>query len=98
MRLNRSIGALISSHPKANCYELPPPEACLYFRSMADTNRFELSFVPEVSEHLIFVSLLARSRESIKQGKGLLHEDFWKAVAARTPEKVETTRGTVLPA
>lgn len=34
-----------------------------------------------------FRSLLARSRESIKQGKGLSREDFWKAVAERTQEK-----------
>lgn len=36
-----------------------------------------------------FQSLLARSRESIKQGKGLSGEDFWKAVAERTPEKAK---------
>jgi prevent-host-death family protein len=36
-----------------------------------------------------FQSLLARSRESIKEGKGLSRDDFWKAVAERTPETVE---------
>ncbi len=36
-----------------------------------------------------FQSLLARSRESIKQGRGLSREDFWKAVAERTPNKAE---------
>lgn len=41
-----------------------------------------------------FRSLLARSRESIKQGKGLSREDFWKAVAERTPDKVEAAQTT----
>ena len=36
-----------------------------------------------------FQSLLARSRKSIKQGKGLSQEDFWKAVAERTQDKTE---------
>jgi prevent-host-death family protein len=33
-----------------------------------------------------FQRLLARSRDSIKQGKGLSQEDFWKAVAEHAPE------------
>lgn len=36
-----------------------------------------------------FQGLLARSRESIKRGKGLSREDFWKAVAERTSEKAK---------
>ena len=36
-----------------------------------------------------FRSLLARSRESIEHGKGLTSEDFWKAVAERTPNQAE---------
>jgi prevent-host-death family protein len=40
-----------------------------------------------------FRSLLARSRESIKQGKGLSREDFWKAVAERTQDKTEAAQG-----
>ena len=36
-----------------------------------------------------FQSLLARSRESITQGKGLSQEDFWKAVAERTQDRNE---------
>ena len=35
-----------------------------------------------------FQSLLARSRESIKQGKGLSQEDFWKAVAERIQDRL----------
>ncbi len=35
-----------------------------------------------------FRSLLAQSRDSIQQGKGLPCEDFWQAVAQRAPEKV----------
>jgi prevent-host-death family protein len=34
-----------------------------------------------------FQSLLARSRQSIKSGKGLSREDFWKAVAERGQDK-----------
>ena len=39
-----------------------------------------------------FQSLLARSRESIKQGKGLSQEDFWKAVAERTQDRKEVVQ------
>ena len=39
-----------------------------------------------------FQSLLARSRESIKQGKGLSQEDFWKAVAKRTQDRTEAVQ------
>ena len=38
-----------------------------------------------------FRSLLARSRESIKRGKGLSREDFWKAVAEGAQHKNEAT-------
>jgi prevent-host-death family protein len=41
-----------------------------------------------------FQSLLARSRESIKQGKGLSREDFWKAVAERTQDKTEAAQSS----
>jgi prevent-host-death family protein len=34
-----------------------------------------------------FQSLLVRSRQSIKSGKGLSREDFWKAVAERSQDK-----------
>jgi len=34
-----------------------------------------------------FQSLLAKSRQSIKSGKGLSREDFWKAVAERAQDK-----------
>jgi prevent-host-death family protein len=34
-----------------------------------------------------FQGLLTRSRQSIKGGKGLSREDFWKAVAERTQDK-----------
>ena len=36
-----------------------------------------------------FQSLLARSRKSVKQGKGLSREDFWKAVAERAHDTNE---------
>lgn len=36
-----------------------------------------------------FQRLLARSRASIKEGKGLSHDDFWRAVAERTSDAVE---------
>lgn len=36
-----------------------------------------------------FQSLLARSRASIKEGKGLSRDEFWEAVADRMPEAVE---------
>ena len=39
-----------------------------------------------------FQSLLARSRKSIKQGKGLSQEDFWKAVAERTQDRTEAVQ------
>ncbi len=39
-----------------------------------------------------FQSLLARSRKSIKQGKGLSQEDFWKAVAKRTQDRTEAVQ------
>lgn len=45
-----------------------------------------------------FQSLLARSRESIQQGKGLAREDFWKAVAERAPDKAAATQGALAPA
>jgi len=38
-----------------------------------------------------FQSLLAKSRQSIKSGKGLSREDFWKAVAERAQHKSEAT-------
>ena len=41
-----------------------------------------------------FQSLLARSSKSIKQGKGLSQEDFWKAVAERTQDKTEAVQDT----
>jgi prevent-host-death family protein len=34
-----------------------------------------------------FQSLLNESRRSIKAGKGVSHEDFWKSVAQRHPAK-----------
>ena len=36
-----------------------------------------------------FQALLAKSRESIKAGKGLSSRDFWKAVATRYGERVD---------
>ena len=39
-----------------------------------------------------FQSLLARSRESIRKGKGLSQEDFWKAVAERTQDRNEVVQ------
>ena len=36
-----------------------------------------------------FQKLLAQSRQSIEQGKGLPQEDFWKAVAERTQHERE---------
>lgn len=39
-----------------------------------------------------FQSLLARSRESIAQGKGLSSDDFWQAVADRTARAAETEK------
>ena len=39
-----------------------------------------------------FKSLLARSRESIRKGKGLSQEDFWKAVAERTQDRTEAVQ------
>ncbi len=45
-----------------------------------------------------FQSLLARSRESIKRGKGLSREDFWKAVAERTSNKAEVDPTSSSPA
>jgi len=40
-----------------------------------------------------FQHLLARSRESIKRGKGLSRADFWKTVAERTSDKAEASHG-----
>ena len=40
-----------------------------------------------------FQSLLDRSRESIKGGKGLSREDFWKAVAERGQKNNEAPEG-----
>lgn len=45
-----------------------------------------------------FRQLLARSRESIKRGKGLSRDDFWQTVAERTPPRTETAQGTPAPA
>jgi hypothetical protein len=45
-----------------------------------------------------FHGLLARSRQSIKNGKGLSREDFWKAVAERVPDKNATAEMTPTPA
>lgn len=42
-----------------------------------------------------FQGLLARSRESIKEGKGLSSEDFWKAVTDRTQDQTEADQGTL---
>ena len=40
-----------------------------------------------------FQAMLNRSRQSIKGGKGLSEEDFWKAVSDRTQQrKAATTR------
>lgn len=39
-----------------------------------------------------FQGLLARSRESIEQGRGLSSDDFWQAVADRTREAAETDK------
>ncbi len=36
-----------------------------------------------------FQALLEKSRQSIKAGKGLSHEEFWKAVAERDKQKEE---------
>ena len=36
-----------------------------------------------------FQALLEKSRKSIKAGKGLSHEDFWKAVAEREKQRDE---------
>jgi prevent-host-death family protein len=36
-----------------------------------------------------FQALLEKSRKSIKAGKGLSHEEFWKAVAEREEQKEE---------
>ncbi|HXV97070.1 MAG TPA: type II toxin-antitoxin system Phd/YefM family antitoxin [Anaerolineae bacterium] len=36
-----------------------------------------------------FQALLEKSRKSIKAGKGLSHEEFWKAVAEREKQKEE---------
>jgi hypothetical protein len=43
--------------------------------------------VLETSKVFAFQGLLERSRQSIKAGKGLWREDFWKAVAERTRDK-----------
>jgi hypothetical protein len=41
-----------------------------------------------------FQALLDRSRQSIRQGKGLSEEAFWKAVRKRAQErKTETMKG-----
>jgi hypothetical protein len=42
-----------------------------------------------------FQRLLARSRASIKEGKRLSHDDFWRAVAERTREAAETDNPAV---
>lgn len=39
-----------------------------------------------------FQALLDRSRQSIKQGKGLSEEEFWAAVRARTQQKATTKK------
>jgi prevent-host-death family protein len=44
-----------------------------------------------------FRSLLARSRQSIKGGKGLSREDFWKAVAERAQPESEATESAKPP-
>jgi prevent-host-death family protein len=41
-----------------------------------------------------FQGLLARSRRSIKSGKGISREDFWKAVAERVQDKSATAETT----
>jgi hypothetical protein len=45
-----------------------------------------------LSRSLPFQSVLDRSRASINEGKGLLHDDFWRAVADGTREPAETDR------
>ncbi len=45
-----------------------------------------------------FQSLLARSRESINEGKGLSRDEFWKAVSKRTQDMVEAAQATPAPA
>src|SRR5947199_7331854 len=40
-----------------------------------------------------FQALLNRSRESIKEGKGLSEEDFWEAVRKRAHERKAATAG-----
>jgi hypothetical protein len=42
-----------------------------------------------------FQGLLARSRASIQEGKGLSHDDFWRAVADLTREAAETDNPAV---
>lgn len=42
-----------------------------------------------LSRPLPFQSVLDGSRASIKEGKGLSHDDFWQAVAERTSDAVE---------
>ena len=39
-----------------------------------------------------FQSMLDKSRQSIKAGKGLSSEEFWKAVAERTQRKTTSTK------
>lgn len=45
-----------------------------------------------------FQSLLARSRDSIRRGRGLSREEFWKAVAERASDKTEATQAVRSPA
>lgn len=42
-----------------------------------------------LSRSLPFQSVLDRSRVSINEGKGLSHDDFWRAVVERTSDAVE---------
>ena len=42
-----------------------------------------------LSRPLPFQSVLDRSRAGIKEGKGLSHDDYWRAVAERTSDAVE---------
>ncbi|MBI4583498.1 MAG: type II toxin-antitoxin system Phd/YefM family antitoxin [Planctomycetes bacterium] len=45
-----------------------------------------------------FKALLDRSRHSIKAGKGLSRDQFWKAVAARTKKKSKSRRRSLATA
>jgi hypothetical protein len=56
---------------------------------MAKRSRLTLSFAPQVllAHSPRFQALLDRSRQSIKEGKGLSEEEFWQAVRKRAQER-----------